>query len=172
MNGEMAGGTPLPISEVRMVRRKRGGQPGNCNRLRHGGFSREARARRDAVRALVAETEALIMRIGMVARARKTLKVKENRLTSPNAGRSERARGASVLRVGGNLESSARFATAPHPPHSLKRMRRPPRVGGDEENERGYSAFKAPAFLCGMEARLNARFAAVPVRLLYGVFRV
>lgn len=67
--------------------RKRGGQPGNTNRLRHGGFSREAQARRDWVRALVAETDALILRIEMVGRARKVLKAKQLRLTSPFVGR-------------------------------------------------------------------------------------
>ncbi|HUJ02416.1 MAG TPA: hypothetical protein VLW75_02175 [Rhizomicrobium sp.] len=57
-------------------RRKRGGQPGNANRLRHGGFGRAARARREEVRALIAETRNLIIRIEMVARARCALKSK------------------------------------------------------------------------------------------------
>jgi hypothetical protein len=34
-------------------RRRRGSQPGNRNRLKHGGFSRGARARRERVRRLI-----------------------------------------------------------------------------------------------------------------------
>src|SRR5581483_4563367 len=41
--------------------RRRGGQPGNKNRLRHGGFSQVARTRRAHVRALIAKMEVLIL---------------------------------------------------------------------------------------------------------------
>src|SRR5436309_15085913 len=41
--------------------RRRGGQPGNRNRLRHGGFSKAARARRAAVRALIRKMDRLIV---------------------------------------------------------------------------------------------------------------
>ena len=84
------------------LRRKRGGQPGNRNRLRHGAFSAKARERREWVRGLVASTNALIVRIEMVARARKALKAKQHRLTSPNAGRSTQV-SASELASGGGL---------------------------------------------------------------------
>lgn len=78
-------GNPLPNSEVRIPkpRRKRGGQPGNRNRLAHGGFSQRARERRDWVRALVAETNALIIRVEMVGRARRTLKAKLEKTVIP-----------------------------------------------------------------------------------------
>jgi hypothetical protein len=42
-------------------RRRRGGQPGNTNRLKHGGFSRYARARREAVRRLILYCDFLIL---------------------------------------------------------------------------------------------------------------
>lgn len=61
------------------VRRKRGGQPGNRNRLRHGGFSAAARARRESVRAVIANAEKFIVRIEMIARARCALKDKQAR---------------------------------------------------------------------------------------------
>jgi len=85
MRDEETGGTPLPISEVRITepRRKRGGQPGNTNRLRHGGFSAKARERREWVRALVAQTNALILRVEMVARARRGLAAKLSRVAKP-----------------------------------------------------------------------------------------
>ena len=69
------------------TKRKCGGQPGNTNRLRHGGFGAPSRARREQVRALIAETNALIMRIGMVARMRdalKAVKSESNRTISPS----------------------------------------------------------------------------------------
>ena len=40
---------------------RRGGQPGNRNRLRHGGFSTAAYARRDSVRALIRKLNRLIV---------------------------------------------------------------------------------------------------------------
>jgi glycyl-tRNA synthetase alpha subunit len=52
---------------------------GNRNRLKHGAFSRAAAARRSQIDALVAQAEALIARAGMVARARKALRVKQAR---------------------------------------------------------------------------------------------
>jgi hypothetical protein len=136
MNDEETGGTPLPISEVRIVEprkpvcrslgvgRKRGGQPGNTNRLRHGGFSAKARERREWVRALVAETDALILRVEMVGRARRGLAAKLSRVAK----------------------------------HFPRRTIAPRRT-----EARRYD---------GAPTRANARFAAVPVRLLYGVFRV
>src|SRR6478672_3445894 len=50
--------TPAPLSLFAGVRRfppvrRRGGQPGNRNRLTHGGFSNAAHKRREAVRRVV-----------------------------------------------------------------------------------------------------------------------
>ena len=43
------------------VPRRRGGQPGNRNRYRHGGFSKAARAQHEAVRALIRKLDRLIV---------------------------------------------------------------------------------------------------------------
>jgi hypothetical protein len=69
-------GTPPPDSDVRIppgAPRRRGGQPGNCNRLVHGGRSRAARRNRDDVRSLLQKTDDLMRRIELAALARYAL---------------------------------------------------------------------------------------------------
>jgi hypothetical protein len=111
-----------PVCRSLGVGRKRGGQPGNSNRLRHGGFSAKARERREWVRALVAQTNALILRVEMVGNARRGLAAKLSRAEK-------------------------------HLPQHATMHRRIDVRRHD-----------------GADRRANARFAAVPVRLLYGVF--
>ena len=67
-------------------KRKRGGQPGNTNRLRHGLYSRAHLKRRDEGRALRRKVRHLIVRLHMVARARKTLLRKRLRELPPQTG--------------------------------------------------------------------------------------
>jgi len=64
---------PSVFSRVRRFPppRRRGGQPGNRNRLRHGGFSRAVRARHAGVRCLVREMTFLIQQIESLGCLRK-----------------------------------------------------------------------------------------------------
>src|ERR1700752_2510304 len=71
---------PPPISEVRIGTRKRGGHPGNRNRLKHGAFSAAARGEKARIRAIIAKAEALIVKGEMVIRARGTWPAKAGRL--------------------------------------------------------------------------------------------
>ncbi len=66
---------PLPKTEVR-IKRRRGGQPGNSNRLSHGGYTRAAAAQRKTVRALLKAARDLTIRAAMVARARRSYRRK------------------------------------------------------------------------------------------------
>ena len=56
--------------------RRRGGQPGNRNRLKHGRFSRRRLERRAKVRALLRKTRGLVCRLEMGTRARRALAAK------------------------------------------------------------------------------------------------
>lgn len=76
-------GVPPPKNEVRITARdpaarRRGGQPGNRNRLRHGRWSRAADANRAEIRALLYETECLIARIHMVGRMRQVWRARSS----------------------------------------------------------------------------------------------
>src|SRR5271170_7943907 len=78
------GRDPLPplLFEVRMpAGRKRGGQPGNRNRLRHGRFSQTFAERRAEIRAMIADAENLIVRAKMVGRARRNYLAVSKRLS-------------------------------------------------------------------------------------------
>ena len=98
-------GEPPPKKKVRITssedsgnpgRRKRGGQPGNRNRLRHGCFSRAAAGRRDGVRMLVYRTECLIARIIMAGRMFRLWRAR--RLALPPATVPERPETANLRR--------------------------------------------------------------------------
>ena len=67
---------PLPKTEVR-IKRRRGGQPGNRNRLLHGRYTHTAQAQRQAVRALLKAARDLTIRAAMVARARRSYRRKQ-----------------------------------------------------------------------------------------------
>lgn len=56
--------------------RKRGGQPGNRNRLRHGRYSQEFAARKAEIDRAIAAAKALLVRVEMILRMRKALKAK------------------------------------------------------------------------------------------------
>jgi hypothetical protein len=78
-----AGRYPPRISEVQFAgpaKRRRGAPLGNRNRLKHGAFSQAAIRRRGEIYALVAKAEALVVRAGMVAKARKALKRRQKYL--------------------------------------------------------------------------------------------
>jgi hypothetical protein len=62
-------------------RRKRGGQPGNHNRFRHGRYTRHRAARRASARALMRRARDLIIRIGMIAKSRAALRKKQMAVT-------------------------------------------------------------------------------------------
>ncbi len=62
-------------TEVRI--RKRGGQPGNTNRLRHGRYTAERIARRGQVMRLTRLGRHALLRVKMILRARKALKRKK-----------------------------------------------------------------------------------------------
>jgi hypothetical protein len=79
------GGIPPRISGVRITRR-RGGQPGNANRRRHGAFSRAAIAQREGISALIRAADSLIVRAHMVARARTALRRKRTYSLSASGG--------------------------------------------------------------------------------------
>ncbi len=97
--GGSTGGTPLPIPEVQFMA---GAPIGNTNRLRHGRFGAKGRARRQAVRALIAQTHHLIIRIHMVAKAREALKAKKESTSPLRGGRIAEVQrsGAKAIRVG------------------------------------------------------------------------
>jgi hypothetical protein len=90
------GGIPPQISEVRIAR-KRGGQPGNSNRRKHGAFSRGAADERRRIVILVKAAENLIVRVHMVARARAALRRKLARKSSPVAARNNASGGLFAL---------------------------------------------------------------------------
>jgi hypothetical protein len=78
-------GYPPRISEVQFAcpaKRRRGAPLGNGNRLKHGAFSQAAVRRRGEIYALVAKGEALVVRAGMVAKARKALKRRQKYLAA------------------------------------------------------------------------------------------
>ena len=89
------GGTPLPIPWNNYLaeraptggrnRKGAGGKPGNRNAHRHGLYGAEHRVHQQEVRALIRKTKALIVRIEMVVRARRTFLAK--------LARQERGRG-------------------------------------------------------------------------------
>jgi hypothetical protein len=85
------GGIPPQISEVRIARR-RGGQPGNINRRKHGAFSRAASEERNRIARLIRVAESLIVRVHMVAKARTALRRKQKNTLAP-AGGEGRVRG-------------------------------------------------------------------------------
>lgn len=72
------GGSPPRFFEVRMPalavnpppKRRRGGQPGNSNRLRHGRWSKAYGAREAYIAALIRKGEHFCIRLAMIARAR------------------------------------------------------------------------------------------------------
>ena len=59
--GQEGGGGPKSEGSNRGEPRKRGGQPGNQNRLRHGRFSGAYASRRRAQDALIAAAKALLV---------------------------------------------------------------------------------------------------------------
>ncbi len=88
-------------------RRKRGGQPGNRNRLKHGRYTSAFAARRAKTRATLRKTRHLVIRLTMVARMHQalqakmgrtnsTLPLREGRQFSSNAVRRKFRRGASA----------------------------------------------------------------------------
>jgi hypothetical protein len=85
---DKGGGIPPRNFEVQFesaVKRRRGAPLGNRNRLKHGAFSKAGASHRAAIMALVARAERLIVRVGMVARARKALKARQQRtVPTPN----------------------------------------------------------------------------------------
>jgi hypothetical protein len=89
---------PELLQQSLQQKRKRGGQPGNTNRLRHGLYSRAHLARRDEGRALRRKTRRLIAKLGMVARARAALRRK---LLSPPCCREVEGRRAASRVVWG-----------------------------------------------------------------------
>ncbi|MGN6149618.1 MAG: hypothetical protein ACTHPD_13850 [Rhizomicrobium sp.] len=64
-----------PVPDI-SHRRKRGGQPGNTNRLRHGRYSQPFAARKAEIDRAIAKAKALLVRVDMVLRMRKALKKK------------------------------------------------------------------------------------------------
>ena len=64
-----------PISDI-SHRRKRGGQPGNRNRLRHGRYFQEFAARKAEIDRAIAAAKALLVRVEMILRMRKAMKMK------------------------------------------------------------------------------------------------
>jgi hypothetical protein len=79
------GGYPPRISEVQIAgpaKRRRGAPLGNRNRLKHGAFSKATVRRKAEIHALVAKAEALIVRAGMVAKARQALKHRQKYLAA------------------------------------------------------------------------------------------
>gem|GEM_PF-6792281 len=83
---------PPPDVEVRMQdidaaslsppQRKRGGQPGNRNRLKHGRYKSAFAARREKTRVVLRSTLHLVIRLAMVARMRKAMREKMMRRNS------------------------------------------------------------------------------------------
>src|SRR5665213_1744438 len=83
---------PPPDVEVRMQhidaaslsppQRKRGGQPGNRNRLKHGRYKSAFAARREKTRVVLRSTLHLVIRLAMVARMRKAMREKMMRKNS------------------------------------------------------------------------------------------
>src|SRR5882672_6254241 len=77
---------PLPKHEVRMgaeiSRRRRGGQPGNCNRLKHGDYSAARIGRRKEIAQLLRRARHAIVRARWIARARKHWKMVEGKRTT------------------------------------------------------------------------------------------
>ena len=63
-----------PADMRTLIPRKRGGQPGNRNRLKHGRYTQRRAARREKTRALIGRARNLIIRIEMMAKARKALR--------------------------------------------------------------------------------------------------
>jgi hypothetical protein len=63
----------MQVPDATTQKRKRGGQPGNSNRLRHGLYSRTWLAQRDESRTLRRRTRHLIVKLHMIARSRNTL---------------------------------------------------------------------------------------------------
>jgi hypothetical protein len=89
-------GVPPQKSEVRInlpFKRKRGGQPGNRNRLKHGAFFRAARFRQARVAEMIRAAQALIVRADLVARARKALLQRGLRKTPPQTANAFDPRG-------------------------------------------------------------------------------
>ena len=60
----------MPDGAAILPKRKRGGQPGNANRLRHGHFSAATTARHAQIRRAIARAKALIIRVEMILRMR------------------------------------------------------------------------------------------------------
>ena len=67
----------LPLSKTEVRIKRRGGQPGNRNRLVHGRYTRAAQERRQSVRALLKAARDLTIRAAMVARARRSYRRKQ-----------------------------------------------------------------------------------------------
>jgi hypothetical protein len=74
---------PPPVFEVRMQnasnpaqKRKRGGQPGNSNRLIHGRYTKEQAVRREEICAYRRKGRALVILVDNVLKARKALRLK------------------------------------------------------------------------------------------------
>jgi hypothetical protein len=80
-----AGGYPPRNSEVQILappKRRRGAPLGNRNRLKHGAFSQAAARRKADILALIAKAETVIVRAGMVAKARLALKHRQKYLAA------------------------------------------------------------------------------------------
>ena len=87
-----------PLPEISR-RRKRGGQPGNRNRLRHGRYSQEFAARKAEIDRAIAGAKTLLVRVEMILRMRKALKKKtaaasQQPLLIGKTKRDERSEGA------------------------------------------------------------------------------
>ncbi|GEM_PF-4291774 len=75
-------------SEVRIPpKRKRGGQPGNTNRLRHGRYAADTLTRRGQVMGLTRLARHVLVRVKMILRARKALKAKRRRAEAHSPAR-------------------------------------------------------------------------------------
>jgi hypothetical protein len=102
------------------VRRKRGAQPGNSNRLSHGRYSKAEAERRAAFAALLRKSDAMLIWANNILRARAALQRKRAaQLTShlPLVGRSTCA----ARRVGGGASHNG--------PHPKRFALRPPHKG-------------------------------------------
>jgi hypothetical protein len=62
-----------------LEKRKRGGQPGNKNRLRHGRYTEDFARRRATINRSVARAKMLLIRVKMILRMRQALKKKLTR---------------------------------------------------------------------------------------------
>src|ERR1700753_865745 len=89
----------MPDSAAILPKRKRGGQPGNTNRLRHGRFSAATIARHAQSRRAIARDSALIIRVEMILRMRHAWEQKRIRTLSSPAIAGEEKRSGNFLQA-------------------------------------------------------------------------